>query len=257
MLALEGVSKHFGGVAAVDGVTVRFEAGSLGAIIGPNGAGKTTLFNLVSGRLRPDRGRILFDGADIAGIGEAAVAHRGVARAFQVASLFPSLTVREALCAAVLAHRRETFGLASRFAGAAVRRRADEIVALAGLEAVAGRLSAELSHGDQKLLDIALALALEPRLLLLDEPTAGMGPEERWAMIERVKALRAARDMTVVFIEHDMDIVFGVAEKVCVLQRGALLAEGPPAAIRADPAVVAAYLGAAPEADEAGAENAA
>ena len=246
MLELDGVSKRFGGVAAVDGVNARFPAGGLSAIIGPNGAGKTTLFNLVAGRLKPDSGRILFDGSDIAGLDEAAVARRGVARAFQVASLFPSLTVREALSAAVLAHRRGTMRLGGRFADS-LGGPADEIVELAGLEAVAGRRSSDLSHGDRKLLDIALALALEPRLLLLDEPTAGMGPEERWATIERVKGLRAARDMTVVFIEHDMDIVFGVAETVCVLQRGALLAVGPPAAVRADPQVIAAYLGAPEE----------
>ena len=243
MLALDGVSKRFGGVAAVDGVTAEFPAGSLSAIIGPNGAGKTTLFNLVAGKLKPDSGRILLDGADIAGAGEAEVVRRGVGRAFQVASLFPSLTARESLCAAVLAHRRETMRIGARFAQSDARVRAAEIVELAGLGAVADTPSANLSHGDRKLLDVALALALEPRLLLLDEPTAGMGPEERRTMMDRVRELRAAREMTVVFIEHDMDIVFGAAEKVCVLQRGALLAEGPPAAIRADPAVAAAYLG--------------
>ncbi len=248
MLALEGVSKHFGGVAAVDNVTTGFAAGSLSAIIGPNGAGKTTLFNLIAGRLAPDRGRILFDGGDIAGFDEIAIVRRGVGRAFQVASLFPSLTAREALTAAVLSHRRETFGIGSRFANSAARHDADRIIERTGLGAVAGVPSANLSHGDQKLLDIALALALRPRLLLLDEPTAGMGPEERQAMIGRVKALREAQDMTLIFIEHDMDIVFDTAERVCVLQRGALLAEGPPEAIRANPEVIAAYLGVAPEA---------
>ena len=248
MLALDGVSKRFGGVAAVDGVTAEFPAGSLSAIIGPNGAGKTTLFDLIAGKTKPDSGRILLDGADIAGVGEAEVVRRGVGRAFQVASLFPSLTARESLCAAVLAHRRETMRIGARFARSDARIRAAEIVELAGLGAVADTLSASLSHGDRKLLDVALALALEPRLLLLDEPTAGMGPEERRTMMDRVRELRAARGMTVVFIEHDMDIVFGAAEKVCVLQRGALLAEGPPAAIRADPAVAAAYLGGGAEA---------
>ena len=247
MLELEGVTRRFGGVAAVDGVTARFPAGGLSAVIGPNGAGKTTLFNLVAGRLKPDSGRIAFAGENIAGLGEAAIARRGIGRAFQVASLFPSLTAREAVGAAVLARRRGTMRLAARFAASDALRAADETLALAGLETAANRLSAELSHGDRKLLDIALALALEPQLLLLDEPTAGMGPEERWAMIERVKALRAARGMTVVFIEHDMDIVFGAAETVWVLQRGKLLASGPPEAIRADERVIAAYLGAPPE----------
>ncbi len=243
MLALEGVSKHFGGVAAVDDVSLEFTAGSLSAVIGPNGAGKTTLFNLIAGRLKPDRGRIRLDGADITGLGEAAIVRRGVGRAFQMANLFSSLTVHEAVSAAVMTHRRATFAFRSRFSRSPTGRRADEILALTGLEEAAGRLSANLSHGDQKLLDIALALAVEPRLLLLDEPTAGMGPEERKDMIARVKTLRAARGMTLVFIEHDMDIVFDTAERICVLQRGAVLAEGPPESIRGHPGVIAAYLG--------------
>jgi len=245
MLRLENVVRSFGGVVATDDVSLHFAPGSLSAIIGPNGAGKTTLFNLISGKLKPDSGRILFDGEDIAGLDEVEIVRRGVGRAFQVASIFPSLTVEEALTAAVLSHRRQSLRIGERFAHTEARARAREVIDMTGLGAVAGRLSANLSHGDQKLLDIALALALEPRLLLLDEPTAGMGPEERWQMIERVRGLWQAEHMTLVFIEHDMDIVFAVAETIRVLCYGAVLAEGGPDQIRGHPEVVRAYLGAA------------
>ena len=247
MLKLDEVSKAFGGVTATNGVTLDFDAGSLSAVIGPNGAGKTTLFNLISGKLKPDAGRILFDGNDIAGLPATEIVRRGIGRAFQVASLFPTLTVREALSAAVLSHRRRTLRVHERFAAAGAAARTDEILALIALDRVADTLSANLSHGDQKLLDIALALALEPKLLLLDEPTAGMGPEERWQMIERVQSLWRAGGMTLIFIEHDMDIVFKVAETVRVLHYGAVLAEGTPDTVRADPRVIAAYLGTAAE----------
>jgi branched-chain amino acid transport system ATP-binding protein len=243
MLKLEGVRKSFCGVAATRDVSLDFATGSLSAIIGPNGAGKTTLFNLITGRFPPDAGRILLDGEDIAGASRRAIVRRGIGRAFQVASLFPSLTVEQALAAAVQAHRRQETGLLRSFPRIDARDGAREIIELLRLTRVAGITSRNLSHGDQKLLDIGLALALEPKVLLLDEPTAGMGPEERWQMIETVQLMWRARAMTLVFIEHDMDIVFKVAQTVRVLSYGAVLAEGTPEEIRRNPQVIEAYLG--------------
>ncbi|WP_114911618.1 ABC transporter ATP-binding protein [Acidibrevibacterium fodinaquatile] len=242
-LAVRNLTKRFGGVAAIDDVTLEFPAGSLSAVIGPNGAGKSTFFNLISGAITPDGGEVLVDGEDITGRGQAWIVRRGLGRAFQVAQFFPTMTVRENLMAAVAAHRGQWGNLARRFPPPGARARAGEIAAMLGLVESADRVAATLSHGDQKLLDIALALALEPKILLLDEPTAGMGPEERARMIERVQHLWAEQKLTLVFIEHDMDIVFRIAERVAVLCYGRLLAAGTPAAIRADPAVIAAYLG--------------
>ncbi|HYM04064.1 MAG TPA: ABC transporter ATP-binding protein [Stellaceae bacterium] len=242
-LALRGLTKRFGGVVATDDVTLDFEPGSLSAIIGPNGAGKTTLFNLITGRLAPNRGEILLDGENIAGFPETAIVRRGIGRAFQIASLFPQFTVEQALVSAVLAHRRQTHIVARRFPLPEARARAHEVMTLLGLDADADRLSQHLSHGDQKLLDIALALALEPSVLLLDEPTAGMGREERWQMIEKVHRLWTEQKMTLIFIEHDMDIVFQVAQSVRVLHYGGVLAQGTPNEIRGNPAVIEAYLG--------------
>jgi branched-chain amino acid transport system ATP-binding protein len=242
-LTVTGLIKRFGGVVAADDINLDFAAGSLSAVIGPNGAGKTTLFNLIAGRLRPDRGTILLDGRDITALNEAAIVRAGIARAFQVASLFPRFTVEQSLVCAVQSHRRQNHLIFRRFPLPDGRRRAEEIMELVGLSASAGQLSRHLSHGDQKLLDIAIALAMEPQVLLLDEPTAGMGRDERQQMIERVRQLWARRKMTLIFIEHDMDIVFRVAQSVRVLRYGAVLAEGTPMEIRANPAVVAAYLG--------------
>jgi branched-chain amino acid transport system ATP-binding protein len=249
MLQIRGLTKRFGGVAAISDVTLAFPAGSLTAVIGPNGAGKSTFFNLISGAFRPDAGEILFKGENITGLDRAAIVRRGIGRAFQVASFFPSMTVAENLMAAIAAHRGQWGDLNHRFPRQGVRDRALEVAELLGLQDSADELSANLSHGDQKLLDIALALALEPSMLLLDEPTAGMGPEERWRMIEKVQRLWEKQNLTLAFIEHDMDIVFGIASSIRVLCYGRLLAEGTPDEIRNNPAVIEAYLG-TPDAEE-------
>jgi branched-chain amino acid transport system ATP-binding protein len=243
MLRVEELSKSFGGVAAVSDVTLDFPSGSLTAIIGPNGAGKTTFFNLISGAIRPDKGRVLLDGEDIVGRPLTEIVRRGIARAFQIASIFPSLTVEETLLGAVQAHRRQSGKLGQRFPLESCRARATEVMEMLGLAAKATTLSINLSHGDQKLLDIALALVLDPRVLLLDEPTAGMGPEERWQMIEKIRRLWELEKITVIFIEHDMDIVFKIANTIRVLCYGRVLAEGTPEQIRGNPEVIAAYLG--------------
>jgi branched-chain amino acid transport system ATP-binding protein len=248
MLSIEHLCKSFGGVAAISDVTLQFPTGSLTAVIGPNGAGKTTFFNLISGAIVPDGGRVMLDGADLVGLPVTEIVRRGIARAFQVASIFPTLTVTQTLDAAVQAHRGRAAVLGRRFPLAENRERVREVMEMLGLAGEARTLSANLSHGDQKLLDIALALVLEPRVLLLDEPTAGMGPEERWQMIDKVYALWQREKMTVIFIEHDMDIVFKVASSIRVLCYGRVLAEGTADEVRRNPEVIAAYLGAEEEA---------
>ena len=243
MLSLRHVSKSFGGNHVIQDVSLEFATGSLSAVIGPNGAGKTTLFNLVCGTLHPDRGEILLDDAPLQGLAPRQVARRGLARAFQVASLFPSFTPWQSFCAAAVPERLGVAGLLSGFPRQKGQQRADEVIALLGLDAVAHTPVEQLSHGDQKMVDIGIALCAHPRVLLLDEPTAGMGPEERWHMVETVRRLWQATGLTVLFIEHDMDIVFSVAEDVTVLSYGAILARGTPQAVRADPGVIRAYLG--------------
>ncbi len=243
MLRIENLQKSFGGVVATADITIDYPAGSLSAVIGPNGAGKTTFFNLISGALRPDSGRILLDGEDIVGRSAADIVRKGIGRAFQVAKLFGTLTVEESLRSALMSPLGRSQSMAMRFPLAQTRERAQEVMEQLGLQAKAHRISGNLSHGDQKLLDIALALVLRPRVLLLDEPTAGMGPEEREQMIETVHRLWQQGGLTLVFIEHDMDIVFRVAQRIHVLSYGRLLAQGTPAEIRSNPAVIEAYLG--------------
>ena len=250
MLQVEDLSKSFGGVAAMQNVTLDFPAGSLTAIIGPNGAGKTTFFNLISGAMRPDRGRVTLAGEAIGGLAPREIVRRGIVRAFQIASIFPSLTVADILTAAVQAHRGDAERIVRRFPLPECRDRADEVMTMLGLSDKAAVTSSSLSHGDQKLLDIGLALALEPRVLLLDEPTAGMGPEERWQMIAKVQELWERQKMTLIFIEHDMDIVFKIAQTIRVLCYGRVLAEGTPNEIRGHPEVIAAYLGTSQETRE-------
>jgi branched-chain amino acid transport system ATP-binding protein len=243
MLRVENLTKSYGGVKVTRGVSLDFPTGSITAMIGPNGAGKTTFFNLISGHVRPDAGRIVFDDQDIVGLSSLAIVRRGMARAFQVATLFPSLTVREALTAAVISHTRNSWQVLSRFPLASAQGRVDELLDLMGLASAADTLSSILSHGDQKLLDIGLALAMNPKMLLLDEPTAGMGPDERWRMIEKVRSLWEKQRITVLFIEHDMDIVFKIAQTIHVLKYGAVLAQGTPDEISGNDEVIEAYLG--------------
>lgn len=243
MLEVIHLVKAFGGVRATDDVSLTFDTGSLTAIIGPNGAGKSTFFNLLSGAFAPDSGDIRLNGQSLLGLSIGQIVKRGVGRAFQVASIFPSLTVEETMLAAVHAHHGHAAALGTRFPLASTRDHAEHCLEMTGLLSKRRTLSANLSHGDQKLLDIALALVLEPKVLLLDEPTAGMGPEERWRVIEKVRELWERQKITVVFIEHDMDIVFRIAPSIRVLSYGRVLAEGTPQEIRTNPAVIEAYLG--------------
>ena len=242
-LEIKKLTKSFGGLRAIDEVSLDFPSGSLSAVIGPNGAGKSTFFNLISGAFPADSGQVLLDGREILGLSRTERMHRGIARAFQVASCFPTMTVAENLMAAVTAYLGRWGNLSHRFPSPGVRERAEAVMELVGLTQVANVRAAILSHGDQKLLDIAIALALEPRVLLLDEPTAGMGPEERRRMIERVRGLWQQRALTLIFIEHDMDIVFQIAGTIRVLCYGRVLAEGTPDQIRNNQAVIDAYLG--------------
>jgi branched-chain amino acid transport system ATP-binding protein len=243
MLSIQHLMKSFGGLKATDDVSLDFPDGSLTAVIGPNGAGKSTFFNLITGALTPDGGKILLDGVDLAGHSPPDIMRHGIGRAFQVASIFPTLTVQETMLAAVCADQRRSGILYRRFPLAETRDRAEQAMEMLGLANKRQRVAATLSHGDQKLLDIALALVLEPKVLLLDEPTAGMGPEERWRMIEKVRELWEKEKITVVFIEHDMDIVFKIAPSIVVLCYGRILATGTPDAIRQNDAVIDAYLG--------------
>ena len=248
MLTVENLRKSFGGVVATSDVSIDFPAGSLSAVIGPNGAGKTTFFNLISGGLQPDSGRILLDGEDIVGLPSSEIVRKGIGRAFQVAKLFKSLTVEESLRGALQSPLGQSLQMRGRFPTEDTRERAHEVMEQLGLQDKADIVSGNLSHGDQKLLDIALALVLKPKVLLLDEPVAGMGPEERWQMIDTVHALWKKGGLTVVLIEHDMEIVFKVSQHIHVLSYGKLLAQGTPDEIRNNPAVIEAYLGTPKEA---------
>lgn len=242
MLEVTGLHKRFGGLRAVDGVDLRVEPGERRAVIGPNGAGKTTLFNLVTGHHAPDAGTIRFDGVDVTGQPSYRIARAGLGRAFQITSIFGGLTVHENVQMGVLARRRET----ARFVGRARGRHADEVHAIVedlGLSAVEHEVAGTLSHGDQRALEIAISLALEPRLLLLDEPTAGMAPGETRRTMDLIQRIAEQRALTVLFCEHDMDVVFGTATRVLVMHQGRSLVDGTPEEIRSHPDVRRVYLG--------------
>jgi branched-chain amino acid transport system ATP-binding protein len=244
LLEVRHVSKSFGSLVAVRDVSMHVERGQLHAVIGPNGAGKTTFFNLISGFFPPSAGTILFDGEDVTSVPADRRVKRGMARTFQVTEIFPEISVLEnvEIGAEVAAgyRMRPWLGRAER---AEIRGRVDEILGLTGLASKAGRLVGELAHGDQRAAEIAMALALRPRLLLLDEPTAGMGDQETYEIASLIRRLHRDKNYTIVLIEHDMRVVFNLADRITVLDQGRLLAEGPPTAIAQNPAVQAAYLG--------------
>ena len=244
LLQVQNASRRFGDLVAVNNVSMAVEKGELRAVIGPNGAGKTTFFNLISGFLLPSSGRIVFDGEDITRLLPARRVWRGVARTFQITEVFPELTTRENLRIAVevaSGYRLKTW--LSRDADEEVRARVSELMDMGGLTAHADRLVGELSHGDQRATEIMMALALKPRLLLLDEPTAGMGDQETYNVTQLIRRLHRDQKLTIVLIEHDMRVVFHLADRIMVLAEGAILAEGTPAEIGADERVQAAYLG--------------
>jgi branched-chain amino acid transport system ATP-binding protein len=244
LLSVEQVTRRFGSLVAVNDVTMTVEPGELRAVIGPNGAGKTTFFNLISGFLQPSSGRIVFDGEDITLQLPARRVWRGIARTFQITEVFPELSVRENLRIAVeVASGYRLRPWLSRARNAEVASRVDELVGMGGLGQVADRLVGELSHGDQRANEIMMALALKPRLLLLDEPTAGMGDQETYDITRLIRRLHRDQGLTIVLIEHDMRVIFHLADHITVLAEGAVLAEGPPAEIAANEAVQAAYLG--------------
>lgn len=244
LLRVEDVSKHFGSLVAVSGVSMSVEPGELRAVIGPNGAGKTTFFNLITGLFRPTSGRIVFDGEDVTGLLPAQRVWRGIARTFQITQVFPELSVHENLRIAVeVASGFRLKPWLSRAADAAVRERVGDLLRLGGLTDKAGRIVGELSHGDQRSTEIMMAIALNPRLLLLDEPTAGMGEQETFDIIGLIRRLHQDNKQTIVLIEHDMRVVFHLADRIMVLDQGKFLAEGTPAEIAANEAVQTAYLG--------------
>ena len=242
LLRVEGLRKRFGGVHAVDGVSFGLAPGELLAVIGPNGAGKSTLFNLVNGQLRPDAGSIRLDDAELVGRTPREIWRRGVARTFQIAATFGSMTALENVQTAILSRERRLHELWTR-ASAQHREEAGALLEDVGMAAAAHRPCSELAYGDVKRVELGVALAGRPRLLLMDEPTAGMAPAERSALMALTRRLVAERHLAVLFTEHDMDVVFEHADRILVLARGELIAEGDAASIRDDARVRAVYFG--------------
>ena len=244
VLAVENLSKRFGSLVAVRDISLTVEPGELRAVIGPNGAGKTTFFNLVSGFLAPSTGSILFEGRDISRVPAHQRVGLGMARTFQITEIFPELTVFEniRIVTEVAAGYRLRPWL-NRAEAADIRRRIEQTLALAALSDKADRLVGELAHGDQRATEIMMALALKPRLLLLDEPTAGMGDQETYEISQIIRRLHKNKKLTIVLIEHDMRVVFHLADRITVLDQGGFLAEGTPREIAANEAVQTAYLG--------------
>ena len=242
ILSIRGLTKRFGGLAAVDGVDLDFPNNRLNAVIGPNGAGKTTLFNLITGMLSIDGGQVVFDGDNIAGLKPHRIVARGLSRTLQIKSVFSGLTVADNLRVAVMAHERIASPFRSALGFSGVNRRVEELLVETGLARLSRRVAGTLSYGDVALLEIALALANRPRLLLLDEPICGMSPAETETTVARIVAL--SKTTQIILIEHDMEVVFAIADLITVMAAGRVLARGTPREIAENKEVQDAYLGA-------------
>ena len=244
LLRLKGVSRTFGKLVALQNIDFEMEAGKVYAIIGPNGAGKTTLFNLISGFFPASSGEIWFEDKPINKLTPEQRVAAGLVRTFQITEVFPELSVAENIRIGVEAQENHSaFPWPRGGVARQVKSRVDELLETTGLTSQAYRTVSELAHGDQRVVEVAIALSMKPRLLLLDEPTAGMGRAEAGRMVDLIRTLHDRQNLSILFVEHDMEIVFGVADKIMVLNFGQTLAMGTPAEISANPAVQAAYLG--------------
>jgi branched-chain amino acid transport system ATP-binding protein len=242
LLRVEKVTKSFDGFVAVHDVDLTVEKGQMACIIGPNGAGKSTLFNLITGHLVPTHGRIFFHDRDITGLPPHKICQLGMGRSFQRTNIFPRLSVFENVQVAVLSHQKKTLNLFTP-ARKLAQRETYALLEQVGLADEAQSISGTLAYGFQKQLELGIALASEPEILLLDEPTAGMSPQETASTIALIGKIAHQRGLTLLFTEHDMDVVFSIAEKITVLHQGEVLAEGKPADVRQNPEVQRVYLG--------------
>jgi branched-chain amino acid transport system ATP-binding protein len=242
MLRIEGIQKSFGGFMAVNGANLEVQKGEIVAVIGPNGAGKTTLFNLITGIIKPDGGRVIFKEEEITGLPAYRICKKGMSRSFQVVNIFSRLTVFENVQIAVLSRHGKTFNLFSPSRKLLIEETSD-ILQSVGLTDKGRSVSGSLSHGDQKALEIAIALGGHPELLILDEPTAGLSPEETIRCIDLIKRLSADLGLTILFCEHDMELVFAIANRIMVMVRGKSIIQGLPADVRCNREVQDAYLG--------------
>lgn len=242
MLRVESVFKSFEDFMAVNGANLHVKKGEIVAVIGPNGAGKTTLFNLITGLLKPDKGKIFFKEEDITPLPPYEICKKGIARSFQIVNIFPRLTVFENVQVAVLSHQRKSSNLFRPAHNLAVKE-TREILEIIGLLNKEKSIAGSLSHGDQKILEIAIALGNEPELLILDEPTAGMSPEETQGTMELIRRLAKMRGLTILFCEHDMEIVFSIAQRIMVMRHGQTIIQGTPEEVRSNREVQEAYLG--------------